>query len=577
MAAAKARDAAAPSKQKIWSGKKQVTHYQAIERTGGQALVAQLIEEGVVDVFGIPGVQLDWAVEALREAADRIRFIVPRHEQATSYMADGYARTTGREAVCMVVPGPGVLNALSGIATSLACNAPVLLIAGQIPSETIGRGFGMLHEIPDQSGILKSLTKWHGIARTPQEIPALVHEAFVQMRSGRPRPVAIEVPPDVLQAKAEIAIMPRALPARMAPDPALVAEAAALLDSAAFPVIYAGGGTAAAGAGDALKALAERLQAPVVMTEGGRGMLDDRHPLALVSLGGRAVLPHADVLLVAGSRFVDAIARPSFASETCRIIYLNVEAADMAGPRQPGLAIEADARLGLEAIAAALPRHNLPSRAKTVAKVREWCAAQIDAIEPQRSFVAALRKAMADDDILVSELTQVGYYSNVAFPVHGPRRFVTPGYQGTLGYGFNTALGAAFGNPGKRVVSITGDGGFGWGMPELATLARDGLDLSLVIFADGRFGNVQRIQKRTFGATFATELFNPDFQALAAAYGIPAEQVDCPEALEAALLRARRRGGPALIAVTVGEMPSPWALIHPFVPPASPPPPNPLG
>jgi acetolactate synthase-1/2/3 large subunit len=538
--------------------------------------VAQLIEEGVVDVFGIPGVQLDWAVEALREQADRIRFIVPRHEQATSYMADGYARTTGREGVCMVVPGPGVLNALSGISTSLACNAPVLLIAGQIPSETIGKGFGMLHEIPDQSGVLKSLTKWHGLATRPEDIPGLVHEAFVQMRSGRPRPVAIEVPPDVLQAKAEIAVVPRAEYAWTVPDAADIAAAAALLDGASFPVIFAGGGAVASGANDALKALAERLQAPVVMSENGRGTLDSRHPLALSALGGRSVLPHADVLLVVGSRFVDAVARPAFVSDSCRIIYLNIESADMAGPRQAGLAIEADARLGVEAIAAALPARDIAPRAETVAKVRDWCAVQIDAIEPQRSFAAALRSAMADDDVLVSELTQVGYYSNVAFPVHAPRRYITPGYQGTLGYGFNTALGAAFGNPGKRVVSITGDGGFGWGLQELATFARDRLDMSLVVFADGRFGNVERIQKRTFGETFATELVNPDFEALAAAYGIPAETVDSPDGLEAALKRAAERGGPALIAVRVGEMPSPWALIHPFVPPVTPPPPNPL-
>ena len=553
-----------------------MTDYQAKERTGGQALVAQLIEEGVVDIFGIPGVQLDWGVEALREAAEQIRFIVPRHEQATSYMADGYARTTGREGVCMVVPGPGVLNALSGIATSLACNAPVLLIAGQIPSQTIGQGFGMLHEIPDQSAILKSLTKWHGIALKAEDVPALVHEAFVQMRSGRPRPVAIEIPPDVLQAKAEIAILPRAEYAWTRPDAAKVEEAAALLDAAAFPVIYAGGGASAAGASAAVKALAERLQAPVVMTEGGRGSLDDRHDLALVALGGRAVLPHADVVLVVGSRFVDAVAQPTFAKPDCKIIYLNVEADHMAGPRQPGLAIAADARLGLEAIAAALPARDVPSRAETVAKVKRWCADQIDAIQPQRAFADALRNSMADDDVLVSELTQVGYYSNIAFPVYGPQTLVTPGYQGTLGYGFNTALGAAVGNPGKRVTSITGDGGFGWGLQELATFARDGLDMSLVIFADGRFGNVQRIQKRTFGVTFATELFNPDFLLLAKAYGIPAESVDSPEGLEAALKAAKSRGGPAIVAVEVGEMPSPWALIHPFVPPMTPPPANPL-
>lgn len=554
-----------------------VGEYSPKEMTGGEAFVAQLIEEGVVDVFGIPGVQLDWAVEPLRVAANRINFVVTRHEQAASYMADGYARTTGREGVCMVVPGPGMLNALAGLSTAYACSSRVLFVAGQIPSPTIGKGFGMLHEIPDQSGILKSLTKWHGIARRVEDVPAIVHQAFVELRSGHPRPVAIELPPDILQGRAEVAILPRAEAAPMAPPQDAVAEAATLLAGARFPVIYAGGGAAAAGAGDAVQALAEALQAPVVMTEGGRGTLSDAHPLALVSLGGRAVLPHADVVLVAGSRFVDAVAKPTHSAEGTRFIYLNVAADHMAAPRQSGLAIQGDVRLGVEGILAALPARDRPSRAEQVASVKQWCDGQISAIQPQHGFMRALRASMADDDILVSELTQLGYYSNIAFPILAPRSFVTPGYQGSLGYGFNTALGAAHGNRGRRTVSISGDGGFGWGIQELSTVARDQLDISIVVFVDGKFGNVQRIQKRTFGVEFATDLVNPDYATLAAAYGIPAAEVDTPEALEERLVAAKAKGGPMLIAVRVGEMPSPWALIHPFVPPASPPPPNPLG
>lgn len=545
--------------------------------TGGQALVEQLRREGVEIVFGIPGVQLDWAVDALCDAASDIRFIVPRHEQATSYMADGYARTTGKEGVCMMVPGPGMLNALAGLATSWACNARVLFIAGQIPSPTIGKGFGMLHEIADQSGILKSLTKWHGIARAPSEIPALVHEAFVQLRSGRPRPVAIELPPDVLQGIADGVQYFEAAPFAPAPvDAASAARAAGLLAAAKHPVIYAGGG--ARGAGEALRSLAERLQAPIVMTEGARGSVSARHPLALSTLGGRCVLPHADVILVAGSRFLDAVAKPVFASPECPLIYLNIDEAAFAAPRQPGLNLHGDARLGLEAIAAAL-HANLqpPSRAADVAKVKAWEDMQTDAIKPQSDYVAVLRDHIADDATLVSELTQVGYFSNIAYKVHAPHGLVTPGFQGSLGYGFPTALGVAAGSPGKRTVSITGDGGFGWALQELATAAKYRFNVTTIVFADGRFGNVQRIQKRTFGRTFAVELQNPDFQLLAQAFGVRSERVDSPAGLAAALKAAEAAGGPSLIEVQVGEMPSPWALIHPFVPPANPPPPNPLG
>lgn len=544
--------------------------------TGGQALVEQLRREGVEIVFGIPGVQLDWAVDALCDAPD-IRFIVPRHEQATSYMADGYARTTGKEGVCMVVPGPGMLNALAGLATSWACNARVLFIAGQIPLPTIGKGFGMLHEIADQSGILKSLTKWHGIARTPSEIPALVHEAFAQLRSGRPRPVAIELPPDVLQSVADD--MQYFDPAPFTPmpvDPADVKRAAGLLAAAKFPVIYAGGG--AREAGDALRSLAERLQAPIVMTEGARGSVSARHPLALSTLGGRCVLPHADVVLVAGSRFLDGVAKPVFASPNCQLIYLNIDDAAFAAPRQAGLNLHGDVRLGLETMGAVLGSGlQRASRADDVAKVKAWEDMQTGAIQPQSDYVAVLRDHIADDATLVSELTQVGYFANIAYKVYAPHGLVTPGFQGTLGYGFPTALGVAAGAPARRTVSVTGDGGFGWALQELATAAKYQLNLTAIVFADGRFGNVQRIQKRVFGRTFAVELQNPDFQLLAGAFGVRSERVDLPAGLAAALKAAEAAGGPSLIEVQVGEMPSPWALIHPFVPPLNPPPPNPLG
>lgn len=552
-------------------------NYQPVERTGGQALVAQLIEEGVTDIFGIPGIQLDWAVDAIRENADRITYVMPRHEQATSYMADGYARTTGREGVCMIVPGPGMLNALSGLATAYACSSRVLYICGQIPSGLIGQNHGMLHEIPDQSGILKSLTKWHGIARRPEDIPALVHQAFVELRSGHPRPVALELPPDVLQAKGVSAVLPRAQPDPLVPPAAAIAEAAAILAAARFPVIQVGGGAAAADAGEAVRALAERLQAPVVMTDGARGLLDDDHPLALTSLGGRAVFPHADVVIAFGTRFIDGMAKPTHADPATRYIYVNVDAGAAGAPRVPGCFVEGDAAAAAAALLAALPAGERPSAAATVAKVKAWSASQTDAIQPQTDYVRAIRASMADDDILVSELTQVGYFSNIAFPVHATRSFVTPGYQGTLGYGFNTALGAAHGNPGRRVVSLNGDGGFGWGMQELATLARDGYDLSVVVFVDGHYGNVRRIQQRAFGNTFAVNLANPDFAQLAGAFGLPFEGVESPAGLGAALERARDRKGPALIAVSVSEMPSPWALIHPFVPSPVAPPPNPLG
>ena len=552
-----------------------------MEMTGGEALVAQLVAEGVTDLFGIPGVQLDWATDALRRAEDRIHYWVPRHEQTASYMADGYARTTGKLGACMVVPGPGVLNATAGLATAYSANSPVLCIAGQILSSMIGQRRGLLHELEDQSAVLRVVTKWTRRAERTDEIPALVREAVRQIRSGRPRPAAVEIAPDLLAGRAELsAIAPPPDDGRLRPDPAAVEAAAARLDGARFPVIYAGGGVLAAGAWDELRALAERLDAPVVMSENGRGALSDRHPLALDPVGGRAVFAHADVALVVGSRFAHtSTGSPMWPAGALEWIYLNAEPDDWAPPRAAGTSIHADAKLALAALAAAVRRRS-DGRGRDVARVRAWVAEQTSCLEPQMSWLRALRAAIPDDGILVNELTQVGYVARAHYPVYAPNTFINPGYQGTLGYGFPTALGAAVGNPTRPVVSITGDGGFGWGLSELATAARYALNVVVVVFNDGHFGNVRTFQRAQFGASYGDALSNPKYDLLAAAFGLAYARVDEPGALGAALAAAFAAGGPTLIEAPVGEMPGPWHLMRLTVPPASTgftAPPDPLG
>ncbi len=555
--------------------------------TGGEALARQLVRQGVTDVFGIPGVQLDWAVDGLAGLADRIRLVTPRHEQATTYMADGYARVSGRPGVAMVVPGPGVLNAMAGLSTAWACSSPVLLLAGQIPSSAIGRGLGVLHEIPGQSEMLGSLTKWRALARTPAEIPGLVAEAFVQMASGRPRPVALEIPPDVLQARADVTLADPVEPVPQAPDAAAVAGAAARLAGARLPAIWVGGGAAAAAAGPALAELAARLNAPLLINDHASGEVSADDPWVLPALAGRALLPHVDVLLVVGSRFLDGRGNPVALPEATYRIGLNADPADLQAPRRFDTALAGDARAGVQALCAALPASAAATaaqddqrrqrRLQQVAALRAWCGEQFAQVQPQVAFTQALREAMPDDGVLVSELTQVGYYANVAYPARSPRGLLTPGFQGTLGYGYPTALGAALGAPQRRVVSITGDGGFGWSLQELATAAKYRIPVTVVVFADGRFGNVHRMQANQFGRGLGTELHNPDFVALARAFGVDARQVASPEALREALVAALASDGPTLIEVPVGEMASPWHLWHAFAPAPRPAPPNPLG
>lgn len=532
-----------------------------MQMTGGEALAQQLVREGITHVFGIPGVQLDFAVDGLRQRSDEIRFIVPRHEQTAAYMADGYARTTGRIGTCMVVPGPGLLNAASGLATAYACNSPVLVLVGTIHSAAIGRGYGLLHEIRNQSGVLAGLTKWNALARAPQSVPGLVREAVAQLGKGRKQPVGIEIPPDVLSARAKIDLMsvPEHDGEGRQPDSATIERAAVLLDQSRFPVVYVGGGVLASAAPAALQAFAERLQAPVVMSENGRGALSDRHPLALNAVAGRAVFAAADVVLVVGSRFSNtSVGAPAWSAKGPRYVYVNLDSNVWAPPRHADVAIEADARLTLEALSAAVGWRAAPSA--DLDRAREGARRQADALEPLASWVRHLRAAIPDDGILVSELTQVGYFARANYPVYQAGTFITCGYQGTLGYGFPTALGAAVGNPHRSVVSISGDGGFGFAMQELATARKYDLNLAIVVFVDGRFGNVHSAMTSKFGAAHGVDLVNPKFDRLAAAFDMAFARVDSPADLERILRRHRAEGGPLLIEAPVADLPNPWPL-----------------
>lgn len=534
--------------------------------TGGDLLADSLINQGVSTIFGIPGVQLDAAADALQSRTDQVDFICARNEQATTYMADGYARSSGEVGVAMVVPGPGVLNALSGVATGYSANSPMLLIAGQIDSKAIGRGLGALHELPDQTGILERLTKWTGTARSADEIPGLVREAFVQLRSGRPRPVAIEVPPDVLAATSRAAAAELVTAAPLVPDEQQIRAAAALLAAAKRPMIVVGGGVLASNASVALQALAEALEAPVLMTENGRGALDARHRLAFDSLALRAFREDADLVLAVGTRFVSTFGT-QVDTNGAPVILINAEEADLGAPRVAAQALHADARLALSALAAEVGRGSRDSREGEFARVRSWLAEQFDDIAPQREYLSTIRAALPDDGVFVSEFTQVGYAASACYPAYQPRTYIGPGYQGTLGYGFATALGVKAADPSRAVVSVNGDGGFSWTLQELSTAKRYGLGLVTIVFHDGFYGNVRRIQKNRYGARyFASDLTNPDYGVLADAFGIRSAQAFTPQELAGVLADAIPANEPILINVPVGEFPSPWHLIHEGVP-----------
>ncbi len=534
--------------------------------TGGQALVQSIKREGLDTVFALPGAQLDWAFDALHEEQGNIRVIHTRHEQATSYMADGYARATGKVGACLVVPGPGVLNAGAGLSTAYACASPVFCMAGQIASRLIGSGRGELHEIKDQRAVLESVSKWTGRALLPSEIPGLVQQAFAQLRNGRPAPVSLEIPPDVLMKTEEVTLLDGQIPGnRVTPDPTLIRQAAEMLAKAERPAMYVGSGVLLSEAWNELRELAEALEMPVVMSRNGRGALSARHPLALNPVAGLELLKTCDVVLAVGTRFLE----PSQGWDLpagLKLIQIDVEQAEVGRNMAPAVGIVGDAKLALAALRAEIDgvQPKAQSRRDEIAAIRERADDILHELQPQAAFAGAIRNALPDDGVYVCDVNQISYWSWIGFPVYEPRTFLTSGYQGTLGAGYATALGAQVGQPDKKVVSVNGDGGFGYNLQELATAKAHNINAVAIVFDDGAFGNVKRMQRDQFqGRTIASNLTNPDWVKLAEAFGVAGMTARTPDDLEGTLREAFATNGPVLIAVPVGEMPSPWGLIYP--------------
>jgi acetolactate synthase I/II/III large subunit len=534
--------------------------------TGGQALVQSLVREGVDTIFAIPGVQLDWAFNALHDERDKIRVVHTRHEQATAYMADGYARSTGKVGTYLVVPGPGVLNTTGALSTAYACNAKVLCLTGQIQSDAIDMGRGLLHEIPDQIGLLRHLTKWAGSAMTPAEIPGLVHEAFRQMRSGRPRPTAIEIPPDVLMAQREVELREPLAPAVEAGNPAMLEQAADILKKAQRPAIVAGGGVLAAEAWTELLALAELLDAPVVMTRNSIGAVPSSHRLAFSSIAMRPLLDESDAVLAVGTRLMALGNRPMMPPAGVPVVRIDADGTQIHRGAPATVGIVADAKPALASLASLVGdgKQARPDRSEALAELKRSIEEDINSLQPQTTYGRILREEMPDDTIFVPDSTQVGYWMMFGgLPVEQPRTFIGSGYQGTLGNGFPTALGAQVGNPDRRVVSVNGDGGFMFNVQELATAVQHRIPVITVVFDDGAYGNVRRMQEQLYdNRTIASELKNPSFAALGEVFGVQGLRAVDPNELRLALRAALAHDGPSLIEVPVGAMPMIFSRIE---------------
>lgn len=538
------------------------------QMTGSQAVVRSLAREGVELVFALPGAQIMGIFDAFYDQSD-IRLITVRHEQATTFMADGYARVKGRPGVALVVPGPGVQNASAGLSTAYSASSQVLLLAGQIDSAMIGEDKGALHEINDQLDLVRPITKWCRRVLRVQEIPEAIHEAMRQMKTGRPRPTEIEIPPDVLAARDEVELLNSENDSPILPERELVRQVADLLISAKKPLIWAGGGVIFADASRELTALAEALGIPVATTAEGKGAIPEDHALSLGAayqgIGTASwAAPTADILLAVGTRFSRQMAGAMKPRPPQRLIQIDADSTVIGRHYPAEIAIVADAKVALKMLLEEIRGKDRPNERWPYSELEDYRRSLREYLEEhaplQCGIIAQMQKALGEEAIIVSGITNVGYWSHFAYRIRRPRTYLTASYSATLGFAFPTALGAKMAAPEKPVVSLSGDGGFMYALPELATAVKYGINVIAVVFVDGAFGaslNDQRTQYQ--GRVIGTELHNPSFAQVAEVFGAQGIKVEA-ENIGKALQQALEAHRPTVIEVPIPTLTPPFQM-----------------
>ncbi len=508
---------------------------------------------GAQAAFGIPGTHTLSIWERLRTSS--VRSLVMRTELSAGFAAEGYARVSGQPAPLLLTTGPGALMGLAPLMEAAAAHTPVVAIASQIPSSLVGRRRGYLHELPDQLASFAPIVKWAMRVQNLEVLPDVLAEAWRRAQTPPSGPVFIEVPVDVLRAPAPDAATeglrgdPPAFPVAAAEA---IGEAARLLSAAERPVLWAGGGVLRSGAWDELAALAERLQAPVATTYMGKGALPDDHPLAVGSScdepAFRRLLAQADVVLCIGTELGAETTGHWALHFSGRLVQIDA-APERIGLNYPALGLVGDARLTLAALLECVEPQSADGVAQQVAAgVRREIEAGLEdnarALEP--ALLRTIGNALPRDGAQAWDMTTLAYWAAAFSPVLSPRRFLYPLGSGTLGYGWPAALGAAAALPHTPVLAVVGDGGFSYGLADLASARQHNLSVVLLLIDDGGYGILRSHQRRTYGNTHAVDLPGPDFAALMASFGVPA-RASRPESLAQDLEWALAVEGPATV------------------------------
>ncbi|MFJ8792910.1 thiamine pyrophosphate-binding protein [Streptomyces sp. NPDC102462] len=521
-------------------------------RNGGDLVVETLAGLGATTVFGLPGQHALGMFDALRRSD--LRYVGLRVENNAAFAADAYGRITGEAAPLLLSTGPGALTSLAALQEAAAASAPVLAISSQVPTAGLGGGrHGYLHELPDQAASFRGVVKSVHTVRAQSQIPSAVTAAWKSALTAPHGPVWVEIPQDVLLARTALPVVTAldATPDELVPRPELTALAADLLARSARPAIIAGGGVVRADAAGKLLRLAERLDAPVVTTFGGKGAFPWEHPLSLQSwLEDRHTtdfLEDADVLLVVGSGLGELSSNYHTFAPRGRVIQIEADLGKLES-NHPALGIHADARLALQALLETVPERTdatAPRRVRALlAKVADRIAGQELTLE--QDVLAAVRRALPAGAPSFWDMTILAYWAWSAFDAQAPNTMHSAQGAGGLGYGFPAALGAAAADPGRPVLAVSGDGGALYSIAELATARQYGLNVTWLIVDDGGYGILREYMTDAFGQATATELTRPDYVALAGSFGVPGVRTS-PETLEADLAQALASPGPSVV------------------------------
>jgi acetolactate synthase-1/2/3 large subunit len=521
-------------------------------RIGGHLVAESLEALGAELVFGLPGIHALAIWEALRKSP--IRAVGFRTELNAGFAADGYARVSGRPAPLLLSTGPGALISLAALMEAASSYVPVVAVASQIPADLIGKGRGYLHELSDQLAAFAPVVKWARRATAADGIPELLAEAWRVAQTPPAGPVFIEIPVDVLRGETAVPVgeLDGGPPPRATPPPADLDEAARVLAAAESPVLWAGGGVHRSGAWAQLAAVASRLQAPVATTFMGKGAYPEDDPLAVGSgcdEGAFAELVEtADAVLCVGSELGAETTRQYGLRLGGRLVQIDA-APERIGATFPALGLVGDAQATLEALLGRLPSRDPDGRAAARAaavrdRISRGLAERGGALELR--LLESVREALPRDGVHAWDMTILAYCAAAHFPALAPRRFLYPLGSGTLGYAWPAALGARLALPDTPVLAVVGDGGFSYGLMELATARQYGLGATLLLVDDGGYGILREYQSGEFGETFSVDLVEPDFPALVDAYGVPVVSVE-PDGLADALTGALAADGPVVV------------------------------